>query len=61
MLSADGNAAVGDYMLTVQVEDEEGSQVETVVQVEIVAASAAALSAGSSIISPPASGGVQVP
>ena len=51
------NAAVGDYTLTVQVEDEEGSQAETVVQVEIVAASTAALSAGSSIISPPASGG----
>ena len=57
VLSADENAAVGDYTLTVQVEDEEGSQVETVVQVEIVAASTAALSAGSSIISPPASGG----
>ena len=53
VLSADENAAVGDYTLTVQVEDEEGSQVETVVQVEIVAASTAA----SSIISPPASGG----
>ena len=51
------NAAVGDYTLTVQVEDERGSQAETVVQVEIVAASTAALSAGSSIISPPASGG----
>ena len=51
------NAAVGGYTLTVQVEDEEGSQAETVVQVEIVAASTAALSAGSSIISPPASGG----
>ena len=57
VLSADENAAVGDYTLTVQVEDEEGSQVETVVQVEIVAASTAALSAGSSIISPPALGG----
>ena len=45
VLSADGNAAVGDYTLTVQVEDEEGSQAETVVQVEIVAASTAALSA----------------
>ena len=45
VLSADGNAAVGGYTLTVQVEDEEGSQVETVVQVEIVAASTAALSA----------------
>ena len=52
VLSADGNAAVGDYTLTVQVEDEEGSQAETVVQVEIVAASTAA-----SIISPPALGG----
>ena len=51
------NAAVGGYTLTVQVEDEGGSQAETVVQVEIVAASTAALSAGSSIISPPASGG----
>ena len=51
------NAAVGDYTLTVQVEDEGGSQAETVVEVEIVAASTAALSAGSSIISPPASGG----
>ena len=39
------NAAVGDYTLTVQVEDEGGSQAETVVQVEIVAASTAALSA----------------
>ena len=39
------NAAVGDYTLTVQVEDEEGSRAETVVQVEIVAASTAALSA----------------
>ena len=57
VLSADENAEVGDYTLTVQVEDEEGAQVETVVQVEIVAASTAALSAGSSIISPPASGG----
>ena len=57
VLSADENAGVGDYTLTVQVEDEEGAQVETVVQVEIVAASTAALSAGSSIISPPASGG----
>ena len=57
VLSADGNAAVGGHTLTVQVEDEEGSQAETVVQVEIVAASTAALSAGSSIISPPASGG----
>ena len=57
VLSAESNAAVGDYTLTVQVEDEEGSQAETVVQVEIVAASTAALSAGSSIISPPASGG----
>ena len=57
VLSADENAVVGGYTLTVQVEDEEGSQVETVVQVEIVAASTAALSAGSSIISPPASGG----
>ena len=45
VLSADGNAAVGGYTLTVQVEDEEGSQAETVVQVEIVAASTAALSA----------------
>ena len=45
VLSADGNAAVGGYMLTVQVEDEEGSQAETVVQVEIIAASTAALSA----------------
>ena len=45
MLLADGNAAVGGYTLTVQVEDEEGSQAETVVQVEIVAASTAALSA----------------
>ena len=52
MLSADGNAAVGSHTLTVQVEDEEGSQAETVVQVEIVAASTAA-----SIISPPALGG----
>ena len=51
------NAAVGGYTLTVQVEDEGGSQAETVVEVEIVAASTAALSAGSSIISPPASGG----
>ena len=57
VLSADSDAAVGGYTLTVQVEDEEGSQAETVVQVEIVAASTAALSAGSSIISPPASGG----
>ena len=39
------NAAVGGYTLTVQVEDEGGSQAETVVQVEIVAASTAALSA----------------
>ena len=39
------NAAVGDYTLTVQVEDEGGSQAETVVEVEIVAASTAALSA----------------
>ena len=45
VLSADGNAEVGDYTLTVQVEDEEGSRAETVVQVEIVAASIAALSA----------------
>ena len=45
VLSADGNAAVGGYTLTVQVEDEEGSQAEAVVQVEIVAASTAALSA----------------
>ena len=45
VLSAESNAAVGDYTLTVQVEDEEGSQAETVVQVEIVAASTAALSA----------------
>ena len=45
VLSAESNAAVGDYTLTVQVEDEEGSRVETVVQVEIVAASTAALSA----------------
>ena len=45
VLSADSDAAVGGYMLTVQVEDEEGSQAETVVQVEIVAASTAALSA----------------
>ena len=39
------NAVVGGYTLTVQVEDEGGSQAETVVQVEIVAASTAALSA----------------
>ena len=39
------NAAVGGYTLTVQVEDEGGSQAETVVEVEIVAASTAALSA----------------
>ena len=45
VLSADSDAAVGGYTLTVQVEDEEGSQAETVVQVEIVAASTAALSA----------------
>ena len=45
VLSADGNTAVGGYTLTVQVEDEEGSRAETVVQVEIVAASTAALSA----------------
>ena len=57
VLSADGSAAVGGHTLTVQVEDEGGSQAETVVQVEIVAASTAALSAGSSIISPPALGG----
>ena len=57
VLEADNSISVGLYMLTVQVEDEEGSQAETVVQVEIVAASTAALSAGSSIISPPASGG----
>ena len=45
VLSADGNAAVGGYTLTVQVEDEEGSRAETVVEVEIIAASTAALSA----------------
>ena len=44
VLSAD-NAAVGGYTLTVWVEDEEGSRAETVVQVEIIAASTAALSA----------------
>ena len=45
VLSADSDAEVGGYTLTVQVEDEEGSRTETVVQVEIVAASTAALSA----------------
>ena len=45
VLSADSDAAVGGYTLTVQVEDEEGSRTEAVVQVEIVAASTAALSA----------------
>ena len=45
VLSADSDAEVGGYTLTVQVEDEEGSQAETVVQVEVVAASTAALSA----------------
>ena len=45
VLSADGNAAVGGYTLTVWVEDEEGSRAQTAVQVEIIAASTAALSA----------------
>ena len=45
VLSADDDAAVGGYTLTVWVEDEEGSRAETVVQVEIIAASTAALSA----------------
>ena len=45
VLSAESDAEVGGYTLTVQVEDEEGSRTETVVQVEIVAASTAALSA----------------
>ena len=57
VLSAESDAEVGGYTLTVQVEDEEGSRAETVVQVEIIAASTAALSAGSSIISPSALGG----
>ena len=43
------NAAVGGYTLTVQVEDEGGSQAETVVQVEIVAASTAAFSASDAV------------
>ena len=45
VLSADSDAAVGGYTLTVWVEDEEGSRAQTAVQVEVVAASTAALSA----------------
>ena len=45
VLSAEDNAAVGGYTLTVWVEDEEGSRAQTAVQVEVVAASTAALSA----------------
>ena len=45
VLSADDNAQAGVYLVTVRVEDEEGSWAETVVQVEIIAASTAALSA----------------
>ena len=45
VLSADGKAAVGGHTLTVWVEDEEGSQAQTAVKVDVISASTAALSA----------------
>ena len=57
VLSADSNTQAGLYTLTVQVKDEEETEAETAVKINVVASSTAALSAGSSGISPPASGG----
>ena len=57
VLSADSNTQAGVYTLTVQVKDEEETEAETAVKINVVASSTAALSAGSSGISPPASGG----
>ena len=41
----DGSVAVGRYTLTLWVEDEEGSQAQTAVDVDVIAASTAAWSA----------------
>ena len=45
VFSVDGSVAVGRYTLTLWVEDEEGSQAQTAVDVDVVAASTAAWSA----------------
>ena len=45
VLSVDGSVAVGRYTLTLWVEDEEGSQAQTAVDVDVIAASTAAWSA----------------
>ena len=57
VLSADSNTQAGLYTLTVQVKDEEETEAETAVKINVVASSTAALSAGSSGISPSASWG----
>ena len=57
VLSANSSVTAGLYTLTVQVKDEEETEAETAVKINVVASSTAALSAGSSGISPPASGG----
>ena len=57
VLSANSSVTAGSYTLTVQVKDEEETEAETAVKINVVASSTAALSAGSSGISPPASGG----
>ena len=57
VLSANSSITAGLYTLTVQVKDEEETEAETAVKINVVASSTAALSAGSSGISPPDSGG----
>ena len=57
VLSANSSVTAGLYTLTVQVKDEEETEAETAVKINVVASSTAALSALSSGISPPASGG----
>ena len=46
MLSANSSVTAGLYTLTVQVKDEEETEAETAVKINVVASSTAALSAG---------------
>ena len=61
VLSAQSGAAVGEYTLIVWVEDAAGNRAQTALRVDVVAQSTAQSHPFSPIISPPASGGVQVP
>ena len=61
VLSAQSDVTVGVYTLTVWVEDDAGDRAQTALRVDVVAQSTAQSHPFSPIISPPASGGVQVP